>query len=83
VSGVDPRIVAICAETSLSEQDIADILACDSAPDLALLLKLYVDIGKVPSKSFWQGFADGLAALNAYAPILSVLLAAIPLMLLL
>jgi hypothetical protein len=78
---VDPRIVALCAETSLTEPDIADLMAITDPRDMAAIMKAYADMGKVPAGGgFWQSLADGIKTLNEYAPLLAVLVAAIPLL---
>ena len=77
---LDPRIVELCKETKLTEQDIRDLVACDSAQDLLLLIQTYEAAGKAPDRGFWGRLGQGLREAEQYAPLVSMLASVIPLL---
>jgi hypothetical protein len=53
---------------NLTAQDIEDLRACDPG-QIAMLMKTYEDMGKIPDRGVWVKIAAALEPLLAYAPL--------------
>jgi hypothetical protein len=75
----DEQALALLKHTKMTLQDLKDFEEC-SPDEAAVLMQGYEDDGKIPDKTFWQKFGEDLQAIQVYAPIAAVILAAIPLL---
>jgi hypothetical protein len=65
--------------TKMTLKELQDFEDC-TPDEAAALMKGYEDQGMVPNRGFWVKLANGLQALEAYAPIAGLLISAIPLL---
>lgn len=77
---VDDMLVSLAGKTSLTPADIEGLKACDNASDLALLMRAYDDAGKVADRGVWSEIGAALLSAEQYAPLATLILAAIPLL---
>ena len=76
---LDDVLVRFAGETTLTAADLEGLSTLAPA-DVALLMRTYEDCGKVHTRSFWERLAAELKTLEEYAPLASLLIAAIPLL---
>jgi hypothetical protein len=62
----DDTLVALCTRTGLTTDDLEGLRACNPA-QIAVLMKVYEDAGKVRSTSTWEDVGSTFLQIGAYA----------------
>jgi predicted phosphodiesterase len=75
---VDP-IVQLAGLTTLTKEDLEGLKACD-AMQLAVLMRAYIDMGKVADRGVWAKVATILQGIMEYAPLAGLIFQLLPLL---